>query len=424
MRHFFDRTRNRNTQRDLILTTLTSLLGIALLLIFGFLISKTKSAINWRTVGIAFALQFSIGAFALYLPIGQTVLNAISSGISQVLSYGTDGIQFLFGDLGKMKLGFIFAFNVLPVIIFFSALISLLYYIGIMGWVVKILGGGLQKLLGTSKAESMSATANIFVSQTEAPVVIRPYIPSMTQSEIFAVMVGGMATVAGSVLAGYVGLGVELKYLLAASFMAAPGGFLMAKLLVPETEKVTEHEKIIANNRHEYVNVFDAAAGGASNGLMLAVNIGAMLLAFIALIALLNGMLGGIGGWFGVEDLTLQRILGYLFQPVAFVLGIPWSETHLAGALIGQKLVLNEFVAYVEFSEIKDQMSPYTQAIVTFALCGFANFSSIAIQLGGLGVMAPNRRGDIAKLGLRAVLAAFMANLMNAAIAGFFISLA
>lgn len=423
MRHFFDRTRNRNTQRDLILTTLTSLLGIALLLIFGFLISKTKSAINWRTVGIAFALQFSIGAFALYLPIGQTVLNAISSGISQVLSYGTDGIQFLFGDLGKMKLGFIFAFNVLPVIIFFSALISLLYYIGIMGWVVKILGGGLQKLLGTSKAESMSATANIFVSQTEAPVVIRPYIPSMTQSEIFAVMVGGMATVAGSVLAGYVGLGVELKYLLAASFMAAPGGFLMAKLLVPETEKVTEHEKIIANNRHEYVNVFDAAAGGASNGLMLAVNIGAMLLAFIALIALLNGMLGGIGGWFGVEDLTLQRILGYLFQPVAFVLGIPWSETHLAGALIGQKLVLNEFVAYVEFSEIKDQMSPYTQAIVTFALCGFANFSSIAIQLGGLGVMAPNRRGDIAKLGLRAVLAAFMANLMNAAIAGFFISL-
>lgn len=423
MRHFFDRTRNRNTQRDLILTTLTSLLGIALLLIFGFLISKTKSAINWRTVGIAFALQFSIGAFALYLPIGQTVLNAISSGISQVLSYGTDGIQFLFGDLGKMKLGFIFAFNVLPVIIFFSALISLLYYIGIMGWVVKILGGGLQKLLGTSKAESMSATANIFVSQTEAPVVIRPYIPSMTQSEIFAVMVGGMATVAGSVLAGYVGLGVELKYLLAASFMAAPGGFLMAKLLVPETEKVTEHEKIIANNRHEYVNVFDAAAGGASNGLMLAVNIGAMLLAFIALIALLNGILGGIGGWFGVEDLTLQRILGYLFQPVAFVLGIPWSETHLAGALIGQKLVLNEFVAYVEFSEIKDQMSPYTQAIVTFALCGFANFSSIAIQLGGLGVMAPNRRGDIAKLGLRAVLAAFMANLMNAAIAGFFISL-
>ncbi|WP_460047710.1 NupC/NupG family nucleoside CNT transporter [Sessilibacter sp. MAH2] len=405
------------------MTTLTSLLGIALLLIFGFLISKTKSAINWRTVGIAFALQFSIGAFALYLPIGQTVLNAISSGISQVLSYGTDGIQFLFGDLGKMKLGFIFAFNVLPVIIFFSALISLLYYIGIMGWVVKILGGGLQKLLGTSKAESMSATANIFVSQTEAPVVIRPYIPSMTQSEIFAVMVGGMATVAGSVLAGYVGLGVELKYLLAASFMAAPGGFLMAKLLVPETEKVTEHEKIIANNRHEYVNVFDAAAGGASNGLMLAVNIGAMLLAFIALIALLNGMLGGIGGWFGVEDLTLQRILGYLFQPVAFVLGIPWSETHLAGALIGQKLVLNEFVAYVEFSEIKDQMSPYTQAIVTFALCGFANFSSIAIQLGGLGVMAPNRRGDIAKLGLRAVLAAFMANLMNAAIAGFFISL-
>lgn len=405
------------------MTTLISLLAIVVILSFAFLVSKSRSAINWRTVSIAFALQFCLGAFALYLPLGQQILNSLSSGISQVLSYGTNGIEFLFGNIGRKEIGFIFAFNVLPVIIFFSALISVLYYIGIMGKVVTGLGGALQRLLHTSKAESMSATANIFVSQTEAPVVIRPYIPSMTESEIFAVMVGGMATVAGSVLAGYVGLGVELKYLLAASFMAAPGGFLIAKLMVPETGKVAEHNDIIANNRDEYVNVFDAAAGGASNGLKLAVNIGAMLLAFISLIALLNGILGGVGGWFGIEDLTLQQILGYVFKPLAFLLGVPWSESTLAGSLIGQKIVLNEFVAYVEFSSVKDQLSEHSQAIVTFALCGFANFSSIAIQLGGLGIMAPNRRGDIAKLGLRAVLAAFLANLMNAAIAGFFLSL-
>ncbi|WP_317928999.1 NupC/NupG family nucleoside CNT transporter [Halioxenophilus sp. WMMB6] len=405
------------------MTTIICFFGILILLTIAFLLSRSKKSISWRTVGIAFGLQFCLGAFALYLPAGKAILRSLSNAISQVLSYGTAGIEFLFGDVGRMKIGFIFAFNVLPVIIFFSALISVLYYLGVMGWVVRVLGGGLQRLLGTSKAESMSATANIFVSQTEAPVVIRPYIASMTQSEIFAVMVGGMATVAGSVLAGYVGLGVELKYLLAASFMAAPGGFLMAKLLLPETESVVEHNQITANNRDEYANIFDAAAGGASNGMKLAVNIGAMLLAFISLIALVNGMLTGIGHWFGMDSLTLQKILGWLFQPIAFLLGVPWSESGVAGSLIGQKLVLNEFVAYVDYSNLKDQLSPHTQAVVTFALCGFANFSSIAIQLGGLGIMAPNRRSDIANLGLRAVLAAFLANLMSAAIAGFFISL-
>lgn len=405
------------------MTALISLLGVTFLLAIAFALSTARSAINWRTVAIAFSLQFIIGAFALFIPAGIALLNSISSGVAQVLSYGTAGIQFLFGDLGQMKLGFIFAFNVLPIIIFFSALISVLYYLGVMGWVVKVLGGGLQRLLGTSKAESMSATANIFVSQTEAPVVIRPYIASMTKSEIFAVMVGGMATVAGSVLAGYVGLGVELKHLLAASFMAAPGGFLMAKLLVPETESVAQQDQIVAHNRNEYANIFDAAAGGASNGLKLAVNIGAMLLAFISLIALLNGLLGGIGGWFGWESISLQQILGVVFMPVAFMLGIPWSESGIAGSLIGQKIVLNEFVAYVEYSGLKDQLSSHTQAVVTIAMCGFANFSSIAIQLGGLGVMAPNRRSDIARLGLRAVLAAVLANLMSAAIASFFLSL-
>ncbi len=405
------------------MTIVISLAGICILFATAFLLSSNRTAVNWRTVGVAFALQFFIGAFALLLPFGKTVLNAVSQGVLGIISYANSGIHFLFGDIGQFKVGFIFAINVLPVIIFFSAFVSVLYYLGIMGWVIRIIGGALQKLLRTSKAESMSATANIFVSQTEAPLVVRPYIPTMSQSELFAVMVGGMATVAGSVLAGYVGLGVELKYLLAASFMAAPGGFLMAKLVIPETETVREIEDTEVELKENSVNIFDAAANGATAGLKLAVNIGAMLLAFISLIALLNGLLAWAGSFFGVDDISLQLILGELFRPVAFLLGVPWSESGIAGSLIGQKLVLNEFVAFVDYSDKKLLLSEHSQAVVTFALCGFANFSSIAILLGGLGTMAPGRRQDIAKLGIRAVFAAFMANLMSAAIASFFISL-
>ncbi|MBX2858815.1 MAG: NupC/NupG family nucleoside CNT transporter [Cellvibrionaceae bacterium] len=399
-----------------------SLLGILSLLCIAFGLSSHRRQVNWHTVGAAFALQFALGAFALYLPQGKVVLNHASLGVSRVLSYANDGINFLFGDIGQQKLGFIFAFNVLPVIIFFSALVSVLYYLGIMTWIIRILGGALQKLLKTSRAESLSATANIFVSQTEAPVVIRPYLASMSRSELFAVMVGGMATVAGSILAGYVGLGVELKYLLAASFMAAPGGFLMAKLLVPETRDIAARQHSVVS-AEQYVNIFDAAASGASNGMKLAVNIGAMLLAFIALIALLNGLLGWLGSLVGYPNLSLQNLLGLCFQPIAFMVGIPWQESAIAGSLIGQKLVLNEFVAFVDFASVKPGLSEHSRAVVTFALCGFANFSSIAILLGGIGTMAPQRRSDLAQLGLRAVLAAFMANLMSAAIASFFLSL-
>lgn len=386
------------------------------------LFSAHRSHINWRTVSIAFVLQFLIGALVLYVPAGKAVLTMASNGITVVLDYGKSGVDFLFGNVSNGSIGFIFAFNVLPALIFFSSLISVLYYIGVMGFIIRTLGGALQKLLGTSKAESMSATANIFVSQTEAPVVVRPYIPNMTQSELFAVMVGGMATVAGSVLAGYVGMGIELKYLLAASFMAAPGGFLMAKLLLPETATPDQLEQTHVK-QEPYVNIFDAAAAGAANGMKLAANIGAMLLAFISLIALLNGLLGFVGGWFGVDGLSLQMILGVIFRPVAFVIGIPWQDSQMAASLIGQKLVVNEFIAYLELSQMKDQMSAHSQAVVTFALCGFANFASIAILLGGLGTMAPSRRDDIAKLGLRAVFAAFMANLMSATIASFFLSM-
>ncbi|MBD1584703.1 NupC/NupG family nucleoside CNT transporter [Pseudoalteromonas sp. S16_S37] len=407
------------------MTTIMSLVGMLMLLSVAYVFSTNRSAINKRTVGVAFLMQVAIGGFVLFVEAGKNALASMSSAVSAVIGYANDGIGFLFGPLAdKSSLGFIFAVQVLPVIVFFSALVAVLYYLGIMEWIIKILGGGLQKLLQTSKPESLSATANIFVGQTEAPLIVKPFIPTMTKSELFAVMVGGLATVAGSVMAGYVAIGVELKYLIAASFMAAPGGFLMAKMIVPETEQPKQNLADVCAEEDKPVNVIDAAAAGASSGMHLALNVGAMLLAFVALIALLNGMLGGIGAWFDHPTLTLQEILGYVFAPVAWLIGVPWDEAVTAGSFIGQKLVVNEFVAYLDFMNYRDGLSEHTQAIVTFALCGFANLSSIAILLGGLGGMAPSRRKDIARLGLRAVLAGSMANLMSAAIAGFFLSLA
>lgn len=405
-------------------TAALALLAIALLLLTGWLLSSDRSAVSPRTVLGAFALQAALGGIALYLPAGRIALAWVSERVASVIAYGQTGIDFVFGDIGRYEVGFIFAFHVLPIVIFFSALVAVLYHIGIMGWFIRVFGGALERLLGTSPAESMSATANVFVSQTEAPMVVKPYIASMSRSELFAVMVGGMATVAGSVLAGYVALGVEMRYLLAASFMAAPGGLLMAKLLQPEDPSRRAGDCGVALSIERSVNVFDAAATGAANGLSLAVNIGAMLLAFVGLIALTNGLLGGVGGWIGFEGLSLEWILGNLFRPIAFVLGVPWDQASIAGNLIGQKLVLNEFVAFGSFFEDRADLSPHAQAVVSFALCGFANFSSIAILIGGLGTLAPDRRAVIASLGLRAVLAGFMANLMSAAIASFFLSIA
>lgn len=412
------------------LGSLRGIIGIVVLLAIAYGLSNGKKSINLRTVGFAFALQILLGAFVLYLPFGKDVLLSMTNGVQSVIDSAKVGINFLFGGLGTDAMygngvGFVFAVRVLPNIIFFSSLIAVLYYLGIMQWVIKIIGGTLQKLLKTSKPESLSATANIFVGQTEAPLVIRPYIAKMTQSELFAIMVGGLASVAGSILAGYAGLGIELKYLIAASFMAAPGGLLMAKIICPETE----HDKIITeaidydDNNEKPSNVIDAAASGAASGLKLAVNVGAMLLAFIALIALLNTIVGGIFGLFGYSDITIEFFLGYLFAPFAYIIGVPVNEMLQAGSFIGQKIVVNEFFAYVNFVEIKETLSPVTQAIVTFALCGFANLSSIAILLGGIGSMAPSRRQDIARLGMKAMLAATLANLMSAAIAGIFISL-
>ena len=415
------------------MSSLISLLGIVVLLGIAYLLSNNRKAINFRTVFAALAIQVSLGAFILYVPIGRDALLAVANGVSKVISYGNEGIKFLFGALAGDKVfevfggeGFIFAVRVLPAIVFFSALISLLYYIGIMQWVIKIIGGALQRMLGTSQAESMSAAANIFVGQTEAPLIVKPYISKMTESELFAIMCGGLASIAGSVMAGYAGMGVPLTYLIAASFMAAPAGLLFAKILYPQTE--TFNDDIEKVEMEKPSNVLDAAAAGASSGMQLALNVGAMLIAFVALIALINGMLGGIGGWIGMPDLSLGMIFGWVFRPLAWVLGVPWGEAGVAGQMIGTKLAINEFVGYMEFApyltpDAPMQLADKTKAIITFALCGFANFSSIAILIGGLGGLAPNRRGDIARLGLKAVIAGSLANLLSATIAGLFIGL-
>ena len=408
-----------------------SLVGMLVLIGLALLLSRSRKDIRLRTVVGAFALQFAFGALVLYFPFGKRILISVSAGVAKVIAYGNEGINFLFGDLtATLNNGFIFALSVLPVIIFFSALISVLYYVGIMKWVINILGGALSKLLGTSRTESLSATANIFVGQTEAPLVVRPFIKTMTQSELFAVMCGGLASVAGSVLAGYASMGVPLEYLIAASFMAAPGGLLFAKLIMPETEvpSLSLSNEEDDDNDDAPVNVIDAAASGAGAGLKLALNVGAMLLAFVGLIALVNGIFGGIGGWFGMPELTLELILGYVFSPLAFLLGVPWHEATTVGSFIGQKLVVNEFVAYLDFMPYLAEdsvlvMSEKSKAIVAFALCGFANLSSIAILLGGLGGIAPSRRADIAKFGLLAVAAGTLSNLMSATIAGLFLSI-
>ena len=409
------------------------LVGVISLLLIAFVFSKHKKSINYRTVGGAFVIQAIIPAFVIFTPWGASFLQGISGAVQGIIDSANAGVGFLFGGLVSNKMfevfgggGFVFAFRVLPIIIFFASFMAVLYYLGIMQFIIKIFGGALHKLLGTSRTESMSAAANVFVGQTEAPLVVKPYIKHMTRSELFAVMCGGLASVAGSVLVGYASLGVSLEYLIAASFMAAPGGLLMAKILEPETElakELTVEELALVEDEDKPVNVIDAAAAGASSGLKLALNVGAMLIAFIALIALINTMLGAFGDVVGIQALTLEQILGYLFAPIAFLIGVPWSEAVVAGSLLGQKLVVNEFVAYIDFMNVKDVLSEHTQVIITVALCGFANLSSMAILLGGLGVLAPSRRPDIARLGLKAVMAGTLSNLMSATLVGIFFAL-
>ncbi|MGD8121411.1 NupC/NupG family nucleoside CNT transporter [Vibrio sp. TRT 2004] len=402
------------------MNVLFGLIGVITLLLCAVLLSESRQSINWKTVSRALLLQVAFAALVLYFPWGQAALTSLSSGVSSLLGFADQGIAFLFGDLANT--GFIFAVRVLPIIIFFSALISALYYLGIMQKVIEFIGGGIQKFLGTSKAESLVATGNIFLSQGESPLLVRPFLSRMTRSELFAVMAGGMASVAGSVLGGYAGLGVELKYLIAASFMAAPGSLMMAKIIVPERDTPIDQSNIEMDQAQES-NVIDALASGAMNGMKVAVAVGTMLIAFVSVIAMVNTGLESLGELVGFSGITLQALFGYLFSPLAWVIGVPSNEVLMAGSYIGQKIVMNEFVAFIDFVEHKALLSEHSQVIITFALCGFANIGSIAIQLGSIGVIAPERRAEVANLGIKAVLAGTLANLMSACLAGIFILL-
>jgi CNT family concentrative nucleoside transporter len=430
-----------------------NLIGIAAILAIAFLLSSGKKRISLRIVGPAFALQVAIAALVLGTPWGAAGIQAMANGVSALLSYATTGTEFLFGASETNPLANTFALGALPVIIFFASLVSILYYLGIMQRVVRWVGGAIGFVTGISRVESLGAAANIFVGQSESPLVVRPYLAALPPSRLFTLMTVGMAGVAGTILAAYAGLlGDEyLPFLLAAAFMSAPGGILMAKIVMPDdgpppptgeaivlpqgrisaegpaaiTEGETPHEVAAAmDGDHKAANIIEAAAQGAQTGVKLAVAVGAMVLAFVALVALANGILGGIGGWFGQPDLSFQLLVGYLFAPVMFLLGIPWEEAQVAGGLFGTKIVLNEFVAFIDLGAMEPgTLSERTRAIVTFALCGFANFSSIAIQMAVTGGLAPNQRPVIARLGLKALAAGSLANLMSAALAGLFLSL-
>jgi len=396
------------------------LLGIIAILGIAVAFSSNRKAINLRVVGAAFGLQVVIAALVLYWDRGQRAIEVMKDGVMAVIGYSQAGIDMVFGPLADTQnIGFSFAINILPIIIFFSALMSVMYHLRVMEWVVKLVGGALHKIIGTGAVESMNAAANVFVGQTEAPLAIKPYLKHLTEAQMFAVMVSGLASIAGTVLAGYVLMGAELKYLLAAAFMAAPGGLLMAKLLIPDDEGAVagKHEKLAMEPSH-HKNLILAAASGTTDGLRLAANIGAMLIAFVALIALFNGIIGGLFGLAGIEGVTLQLILGKIFQPLMYLLSVPWAEAEAAGALFGEKLILNEFVAFSHLNDYLAGMSARTYAISTFMLCGFANLSSIAILLGGLGVLVPEKRDLIGRFGMKAVLAGSLSNLMSAALAG------
>jgi CNT family concentrative nucleoside transporter len=414
------------------------LAGIAVILGIAVLLSTDRRAIRLRIVGAAFALQVGIAVLVLYSSIGKVVLGSMSGGVANLLGYSQKGTEFLFGKIATPEIGGqSFAIAALPVIIFFASLVSILYYLGIMQFVVRWVGGGIEKVIGVSKVESLCAAANIFVGQSESPLVIRPYLASLTPAQLFTVMTSGMAGVAGTILAAYASMGVSIDYLLAASFMAAPGGILMAKIIMPDRVSPPEGELALGDmpgessagepmpqathDEEKPANLIMAAAQGAQTGVRLAVAVGAMVLAFVALVALANGLLGGLGNVIGLPGLSFQGLLGYVFAPIMFLLNVPWSEAGIAGGLFGQKIVLNEFVAYISLGT-QQGLSARTIGIITFSLCGFANFSSIAIQMAVTGSLAPNQRPMIAKLGLRALAAGSLANLMSAALAGLLIN--
>lgn len=403
------------------------LIGVALILFVAFLASDNKRGINLRIVLSCFALQVIIAVFVLYVPFGKTVLGAMSDKVTTLLSYANAGIDFVFGGLAGESVGFSFLVRVLPVVIFFAALMEVLYHLKVMQFIVKYGGRAVNFLTGTRPIESLNVVANIFVGQTEAPLTLKPYLPSISRHELFTIMVSGLASIAGTVLAGYIQLGIDAEYLIAACFMSAPAGLLMAKIIMPDPKPEAGAPPPVdifeMGNTKSHPNVIMAAAVGAQNGVQLAVAIGAMLLAFVSLIALSNGILGYFGNLFGYGDLSIQAILGFIFAPVMYFLNVPWAEAQQAGAIFGEKVVLNEFIAYISLVGAEGDFSERTMVILTFALCGFANLSSIAILLGGLGALIPDRMNDIASMGVKAVFAASLANLMSAALAGILVGI-
>ena len=409
------------------------LFGLAVLISVAFLFSGNKKAVDWKQVVGGVGLQITFAIIVILVPGGREFFEIISRVFIKIIDFALVGGKFIFGDLADVnQFGFIFTFQVLPTIIFFASLMAVLYHIGLIQKIVQAMAWVMLKTLRVSGSESLSVAANVFIGQTEAPLVVRPYIAKMTESELFTMMVGGMATIAGAVLTAYIAMlaGADesmrlfyAKHLLAASVMAAPATVVIAKLLRPETEESLTKGTVNLKVEKTATNVIEAAANGAADGVKLSLNVAGMLLAFVALIAMVNFPLEWIGTKTGIEamigqPLSLSIILGYLLSPMAWVIGIPWDEAVIVGGLIGEKVVLNEFVAYMHLGEIKETLSEHSVLISTYALCGFANFSSIAIQLGGIGGLAPNRRPDIARLGLRAVLGGTLATMMTATIAG------
>jgi len=394
-----------------------SILGLLAMLAIAWALSTDRKAVKWRPVIVGSALQIVFALFILRTEIGRAVFDAAGSVINKFLDFTDAGASFVFGEQFKT---FYFAFKVLPTIVFFSSFIAILYYLGVLQKVVALFARLMVRTMGTSGAESLSASANIFVGQTEAPMLIRPFVGTMTMSELMAVMTGGFATIAGGVMAAYVGMGVSAKHLLAASVMSAPAALVMAKLMFPETEHSKTAGRVEIEVARPWVNVLDAAASGAADGLKLALNVGAMLIAFVALIALLDWPLGALGGAIGLPELSLKWLLGQLGRPLAWLMGVPWGESQAVGTLIGIKTAINEFVGYIEMEKMvaAGQLSARSQVIATYALCGFSNFSSIAIQIGGIGGMAPERKSDLARIGLRAMVAGSLACFQTATIAG------
>jgi CNT family concentrative nucleoside transporter len=396
------------------------LLGLALMIAIGVLFSRNRRQIPWKVVAWGFALQIIFAIFVLRIPAGQALFRRLGDIVTTILSYSYQGSQFVFGEIGKQhsSLGVVFAFQILPAIIFVSALFAIMYYLGVMQVIVRAFAVVMAKLMKASGAESLDVAASIFMGQTEAPLTIRPFLPNLTRSELMTVMTAGMAHISGSIMVAYIAFGVDAKHLLTAVIMTAPGTIMMAKIFEPEDGHPETFGNVKLDIPQTDVNLVAAAARGTSEGLHLMLNVIAMLISFVALVALLNGIFGLFHDWLPWFPATLQVVLGWIGRPIAWVMGVSWADSGVVGSLLGTRAVLNEFIAFAELGQLKTSLDPRSFTIASFALAGFANFSSVGIQIGGIGALAPERKADLARLGFRAMLAGTLANFLSATIAG------